>query len=113
MARLLSPDALAAWLDRALPGLEARALSPARVSDPSDGRLAHLDGLNLSRAWMLFAIAAALEADDPRRRVCVALAETHERAGIAAIGGRPYEGTHWLGTFAAYLLTHPARPGTR
>ena len=109
LARVLSPDALAAWLDGALPTLptEERAdwLTPAEVPDRQDGRLAHLDGLNLSRAWMLGRLAAALPAADPRRPALEAAAAVHREAGLAPLLGElPYAGSHWLGTFAAYLL---------
>jgi hypothetical protein len=73
--------------------------------DPSDPKLAHLDGLNLSRAWMLEGIISALPADDPRRFHLSAAAEEHRRAGLAAVTGEHYEGGHWLGSFAVYLTT--------
>src|SRR5712675_1044925 len=79
---------------------------PVTVSpDPSDPKLAHLDGLNLSRAWMLEGITSALPADDPRRPALAAAAEAHRRAGLAAVTGEHYEGGHWLGSFAVYLTT--------
>jgi hypothetical protein len=75
------------------------------VTDKSDGKLAHLDGLNLSRAWMLEGIAAGLPASDLRRRALMAAAETHATSGLAAVTGEHYEGGHWLGSFATYLTT--------
>jgi len=79
---------------------------PVTVSpDPSDPKLAHLDGLNLSRAWMLEGIIFALPADDPRRLHLSTAAEAHRRAGLAAVTGEHYEGGHWLGSFAVYLTT--------
>lgn len=108
MRRVLDGEAFSMWLDRALPGFVDTGevvLAPETVTDPSDGRLAHLDGLNLSRAWMLRGIAAALPKDDVRRPRLELLARENAEAGLGAIAGRPYEGTHWLGTFAAYLLT--------
>jgi hypothetical protein len=79
---------------------------PVTVSpDPSDPKLAHLDGLNLSRAWMLEGIASALPADDPRQSALTAAADEHRRAGLAAVTGAHYEGGHWLGSFAVYLTT--------
>ena len=79
---------------------------PVTVSpDPSDPMLAHLDGLNLSRAWMLEGIASALPADDLRRHALTAAATEHRRAGLAAVTGAHYEGGHWLGSFAVYLTT--------
>jgi hypothetical protein len=74
-------------------------------SDPSDPKLAHLDGLNLSRAWMLEGILSSLPADDPRRPSLTGAAEAHKRAGLAAVTGEHYEGGHWLGSFAVYLTT--------
>ncbi len=113
MARIFAPERYAAWLDQALPALSEDTLAPARVTDPSDGRLAHLDGLNLSRAWMLRTIASALPGDDLRRDGLDACARSHAQAGLSAITARPYEGTHWLGTFATYLITHASSAGTR
>jgi hypothetical protein len=75
------------------------------VTDKSDGKLAHLDGLNLSRAWMLQGIAAGLPAADARRRALLAAAATHASSGLAAVTGEHYEGGHWLGSFATYLTT--------
>jgi hypothetical protein len=107
--RLVSPTQFAQWLTGFLPTLTARPgaswLAPAVVTDPSDPKLAHLDGLNLSRAWMLEGIASALPPDDPRRPALQAVARAHREAGLAAVTGAHYEGGHWLGTFAVYLVT--------
>ncbi|MEM1416701.1 MAG: DUF2891 domain-containing protein [Myxococcota bacterium] len=106
MARLRSPEELARWLERALPTLgRGPTLAPETPVDREDGRLAHLDGLNLSRAWMARRVARALPEDDPRRHALEALATAHADAGLGAIADAPYAGTHWLGTFATYLLT--------
>ena len=113
MRRLLVPAEYAAWLGRFLPdvplpgepGADGSWLVPAVVTDPTDGKLAHLDGLNLSRAWMLEGIAAGLPADDPRRGALLAAAAEHRRSGLASVTGAHYEGGHWLGSFAAYLVT--------
>ena len=107
MARILAPPALAAWLDRAMPTLGRdgdRWLAPAIVTDPTDGRLAHLDGLNLSRAWMLRAIARALPEDDPRVAPIRAAADRNAERGLESVSAAHYEGSHWLGTFATYLV---------
>ena len=77
------------------------AASQVVSPDPRDGKFAHLDGLNLSRAWMLGGLARTL--DNPQLG---ALAEMHAAAGLAAVTGEHYEGGHWLGTFAVYLLTN-------
>ena len=114
MRRILPPPAFAAWLGAFLPGLplegSAAWLEPAVVSDPSDPKLAHLDGLNLSRAWMLEGIAAGLPGDDPRRPAVLAAAARHRAAGLRSVTGEHYEGGHWLGSFATYLATGRGLP---
>lgn len=107
--RVIWPDEFAKWLGTFLPQIPTTPKTdwlPVAISpDPSDPKLAHLDGLNLSRAWMLEGILSNLPKDDPRRPALVAAAETHRRAGLAAVTGAHYEGGHWLGSFAAYLVT--------
>jgi hypothetical protein len=109
LRRVTSPAEFAAWLTRFLPGIPtgggADWLEPAVVTDPTDGKLVHLDGLNLSRAWMLEGITAGLPAGDDRRAALLAAAVAHRQSGLAAVTGATYEGGHWLGTFATYLIT--------
>ncbi len=109
LRRLLGADEFAAWLTQFLPEIPADGsaswLEPAVVSDRSDGKLAHLDGLNLSRAWMLEGIAAGLPGSDRRRASLVAAADAHREAGLAAVTGEHYAGGHWLGSFATYLVS--------
>jgi len=114
MRRVLSQQEFAKWLKGFLPQIPiaprqskaATAWLPVVVSpDPSDPKLAHLDGLNLSRAWMLEGILSTLATDDPRRPALEAAAQAHRRAGLAAVTGEHYEGGHWLGSFAVYLTT--------
>jgi hypothetical protein len=109
MRRALSQAEFAKWLTQFLPQIPRRATAdwlPVVISpDPSDPKLAHLDGLNLSRAWMLEGILSCLPADDPRRPALTSAAEAHRRAGLAAVTGEHYEGGHWLGSFAVYLTT--------
>ncbi len=109
MRRLLSPDEFAEWLSGFLPEIPdyytADWLPVAEVTDRSDGKLAHLDGLNISRAWMLEGIASGLPEHDGRRLAALAAAATHREAGLAAVTGEYYEGGHWLGSFATYLVT--------
>lgn len=106
MRRVLMPRAYAEWLGGFLPGMDADfALAPAVVTDKSDGKLAHLDGLNLARAWMLEGIAKGLPAADPRTPAVLRAATAHREAGLAAVTGEHYEGGHWLGSFAVYLVT--------
>jgi hypothetical protein len=117
MRRLLSPRDFAAWLDGFLPGLprdgSSSWLAPGVVADPTDGKLAHLDGLNLSRAWMLEGIAAGLPSGDPRIATLRAAAAVHRDAGLRSVTGEHYEGGHWLGTFATYLTSGRGLPRSR
>lgn len=114
MRRVLDPPRFAAWLGAFLPDLplteDAAWLPPAVVTDASDPKLAHLDGLNLARAWMLEGISAGLPAEDPRKPVLDAAALRHRESGLAAVTGEHYEGGHWLGSFAVYLVTGRGLP---
>ncbi|HVO50662.1 MAG TPA: DUF2891 domain-containing protein [Thermoanaerobaculia bacterium] len=109
MRRLLAPLDFAEWLRGLLPAIPEDGgsgwLPVAAAPDPSDGKLAHLDGLNLSRAWMLDGIASGLPPEDARLPALRAARDAHAAAGLAAVTGARYEGGHWLGTFAAYLST--------
>ena len=109
MRRVLPRGDFARWLQTFMPQIPASGdrewLQPVVSPDPSDPKLAHLDGLNLSRAWMLEGIAAGLPKSDERLPSIKATAETHMRAGLAAVTGEHYEGGHWLGSFAVYLVT--------
>ncbi len=109
MRRVMPRDEYAKWLTAFLPQIESKSkttrLRPAVVTDPSDPKLAHLDGLNLSRAWMLEGIASGLPKGDARIRPILGAAKAHRDAGLAAVTGEHYEGGHWLGSFAVYLTT--------
>jgi hypothetical protein len=109
MRRVLGPDKFGPWLSGFLPGIPRSAgatwLQPAVVTDRADPKLAHIDGLNLSRAWMLEGIAHGLKPDDGRVPVLRALAQAHREAALPAVTGEHYEGGHWLGTFAVYLTS--------
>src|SRR5260370_31385104 len=109
MRRVLPGPEFAHWLRTFLPQISAARkgwwLEPVVSPDPSDPKLAHLDGLNLSPAWMLEGIAAGLPKGDKRLPMILAAAEAHKRAGLAAGTGKHYEGWHWLGSAAVYLLT--------
>jgi hypothetical protein len=109
MRRVLPSQEFARWLRAFLPQIAApsdgRWLQPVASPDPSDPKLAHLDGLNLSRAWMLEGIAAGLPKRDKRLLTIAATAVAHRQAGLAAVTGEHYEGGHWLGSFAVYLVT--------
>lgn len=111
MRRVLSGSEFAAWLDGFLPSIPRDGspwMNPVRSQDPGDAKLGHLDGLNMSRAWMLNGILAALPAGDRRGPSLHKTAEQHAGAGLAAVTSDKYEGAHWLGTFAVYLLTRRA-----
>ncbi|MGA9978411.1 MAG: DUF2891 domain-containing protein [Candidatus Sulfotelmatobacter sp.] len=108
MRRVLPSPEFARWLRTFMPQIstsEDKWLQPVVSPDPSDPKLAHLDGLNLSRAWMLEGIAAGLLKNDKRLPSIMAAAAAHRRAGLAAVTGEHYEGGHWLGSFAVYLVT--------
>jgi hypothetical protein len=102
MRRVLPRPEFAKWLDQFMPKM---TLTPAVVTDPSDPKLAHLDGLNLSRAWMLDGIAAGLPRNDPRVKALEGASQAHAGAGLKSVTGEHYEGGHWLGSFATYLVT--------
>ncbi len=113
MRRVLPPADFAKWLHLFLPELsvgKAFPLSPAVVTDPTDPRLVHLDGLNLTRAWTLRSIARALPAADGRRGILDRAAAAHAEAGLARVSSGNYEGEHWLASFAVYLLTEAGVP---
>jgi hypothetical protein len=115
MRRVISGKQYGEWLEKFLPGIPRDGSSawmrPAVVVDPSDGKLAHLDGLNLSRAWMLYGIASALPEGDARVAALRATGAGHAESGLRSVTGAHYEGGHWLGTFAVYLTTEEALPG--
>lgn len=113
MRRVLPSGEFADWLRDFMPQISSSGaawLKPVVSPDRSDPKLAHLDGLNLSRAWMLNGVAAALPKDDKRLPAIEAAAEAHEQAGLAAVTGEHYEGGHWLGSFAVYLVTRRGIP---
>ena len=109
MRRVLSVTEYGRWLSEFMPQLHgdlSSLLAPATVTDKTDGKLAHLDGLNLARAWMLEGIVSGLDGSDPRRQPVLAAAAAHRAAGLAAVvGSDHYAGGHWLGSFAVYLVT--------
>jgi len=115
--RIQPPGRFARWLDGFLPALPRDGasswLAPGVVTDRADGKLVHLDGLNLSRAWMLQGIAAGLPDGDPRARGLRAAAAAHAKASLPSVTSEHYEGSHWLGTFAVYLLTERGLPPPR
>jgi hypothetical protein len=102
MRRILPQAEFVPWFSDFLPGVD---LEPTRVSDVTDGKLYHLAGLNLSRAWMLEGILSKLPGSDARRTPLTALAGKLRQAGLESIKSEHYEGGHWLGSFAVYLVS--------
>lgn len=124
MRRVLNEEDFSVWLTRFLPQIPMTAsamaasamtasamtasgdwLTPGIVKDASDGKLVHLDGVNSSRAWNLYNIARALPKGDQRKAALVAAAEIHAQEGVAAVSAEHYSGSHWLASFATYLMT--------
>jgi hypothetical protein len=112
MRRVLSPGEFQGWFRRFMPNLakgEPKSLlAPATVTDRSDPQIVHLDGLNLSRAWCMRSIAAALPRDDPARKVLVEAAARHAEVALSHVASGDYAGEHWLASFAVYLLSAPS-----
>ncbi len=111
MRRVLPKNEFATWFHHFLPGAakaEPKALFiPATVADRTDPLIVHLDGLNLSRAWAMQSVAAALPADDPARKPLAAAAARHAEAALKHVASGDYAGEHWLASFAVYMLGTP------
>jgi hypothetical protein len=107
MRRVLGATDFAKWRDAFLPKVSAREpatlFRPATVSDRSDGKIAHLDGLNLSRAWCWRSLAQTWSSTDKRRAIALEAAEVHLAASTPYVTG-DYMGEHWLATFALLAL---------
>jgi hypothetical protein len=107
MRRVLPTAEFVEWLDAYLPDLKTgnggNLLTPVTVSDVTDGYIVHLAGLDLSRAWCLQGIAAALTENDPRVKLLRESAKQHAATGFGYVFSGHYEGEHWLATFAIYL----------
>ncbi|NQY06717.1 MAG: DUF2891 domain-containing protein [Flavobacteriaceae bacterium] len=102
MSRILSKEEFTVWFDSFLPQVKDQGFSfeVGKVSDRSDGKLVHLDGVNFSRAWALFAITNKLEGYDHLK----VMAKNHIEYSLPNLVGDAYEGGHWLGSFAIYAL---------
>lgn len=109
MRRILPRAEFSNWLTAFMPSIPVDGsgdwLAPGIVTDASDGKLVHLDGVNSSRAWNLYNIARALPKGDTRKASLVAAAKIHADTGVAAVSAEHYSGSHWLASFATYLMT--------
>ncbi|MGB1252419.1 MAG: DUF2891 family protein [Candidatus Promineifilaceae bacterium] len=109
MRRVLDAETFEAWLSAFLPMLptngNAQWLAPVAVTDPNDGQDAHFGGLNLSRAWMLEGVSAALAETDSRQVGLRASAAIHRQAGLPYTTRTEYMLSHWIPSFGIYLLT--------
>ncbi len=109
MRRILTREEFSIWFDAFMPTVPTDGsgdwLAPGIVKDVTDGKLVHLDGVNSSRAWNLYNIARALPSNDPRIPSLVAAAKIHADTGVAAVSDEHYSGSHWLASFATYLMT--------
>jgi hypothetical protein len=112
MRRVMKPAEFARWFHQFLPGISknepAALLQPAIVTDRSDPKLVHLDGLNLSRAWGMRNIASALPRRDSARNILSISASRHAAAALVHVASGDYAGEHWLASFAVFLLSTPA-----
>ena len=111
MRRVMTATEFRHWFHRFLPqlatGVPKSLLHPATVTDRTDPKLVHLDGLNLSRAWCMRSIASALPANDPARKMLASSAREHASDALAHVASGDYAGEHWLASFAVYLLSTP------
>ncbi len=110
MRRVLPADEFLTWLDAFVPNMAKNGLGnlakPVSVTDPTDGKLVHLAGLNLVRAWCMNGIASALPEGDARRKKLRDLTNQHRIAGLDYVFSGHYEGEHWLASFAIYMMTN-------
>jgi len=109
MRRVMNESEYAGWLSEFLPEIPTDGsddwLAVGIVNDPTDGKLVHLDGLNLSRAWALEGMASGLPVDDPRRASLLASSKLHGETGEKSVRTPYYSGGHWLASFATYWRT--------
>lgn len=109
MRRIMPAQEFAKWLDDFLGpwpnSKQVTFVTPVVVSDVTDGKLVHLAGLDLNRAWCLQGIARGLPENDPRRAALLESAQAHLDVGMSYVFSGHYEGEHWLATFALFALT--------
>jgi hypothetical protein len=117
MRRVFSPQEFRTWFERFAPlikrGTAKNMLEPAVVSDRTDPKLVHLDGLNLSRAWCMVGIAACFPVNDPLYARLNESAKRHAVDALQHIASGNYEGEHWLASFAVYMLSQSQQAENR
>ncbi|MCH7400491.1 DUF2891 domain-containing protein [Belliella kenyensis] len=103
MRKVLEPEEFGSWIEEFMPELKEKSytLTPGQVSDRTDGKLVHLDGLNFSRAWCIYGLASAYP---DKYSHLIRIANEHVNYSLPSIVDDNYEGTHWLGSFAVYAL---------
>ncbi|MBW4688848.1 MAG: DUF2891 domain-containing protein [Komarekiella atlantica HA4396-MV6] len=110
MRRVLPTTVFTEWLTNFLPQIPIENtvnwLEPVKVNNPQDYMESHFHGLNLSRAWMLEGIISGLPNDDQRIETLRSAAVQHRQSGLANVVSEYYAASHWLGTFAVYLITN-------
>jgi hypothetical protein len=106
MSKVLDNTAFPTWFERFLPRLDqvGQLMQPAQVSDRTDPKIAHLDGLNLSRAWCMKQIARNLPATHRLQAPLSAAVQRHLQASVGHVVGSHYSGSHWLASFALLAL---------
>lgn len=104
MRHVMNEETFPLWIEGFLPEAGGTWLTPAIVSDPADGQIAHLHGLNLSRAWALGELAAVLP---DRKEELLSMREAHVAASIDAVSGSHYMVEHWVVAYGLLLMTEP------
>ncbi len=112
MRRILKPVDFLKWFNHFIPniGRTKNLLEPVVVTDRTDPKLVHLDGLNLSRAWCMYGISLNLPGNNRLKKILYSSAQKHAEAGLSNIASGNYEGEHWLASFAVYLLSEINNP---
>ena len=105
MRRVLPPAEFRPWFTRFLPEIPDSLFTPAVVTDRTDSKIVHLDGLNLSRAACLWSIARVFPATDRLRQKLTDAAERHAAASLPHLASGDYAGEHWLASFAVWMLS--------
>ena len=105
MRKVLTKDQFLQWFDLFLPQIRENILKPVTVSDRTDPKIVHLDGLNLSRAWCMFGIASVLPDENPKKITLIKTGLAHLKTGSLNILSGNYEGEHWLASFAVHAYS--------